>query len=126
MASSLPSQAAESDTVAYATLEISVDTEISILSMVTKFTYTIPSFSVLSVDVRQITFQVLAVDGFVFIFYGFIHVDSPLDLGDRAPFAINLKDYCFVTVSMHMVSHAMYMSLILLVCIPLILGRRSF
>ena len=98
MASLLSSQAAESEAVAYATSEICVDTEISILSMGTKLTYTIPSFSVISVDVRQISFQVLAVDGTVLMFDGFICADSSLDVGDRTPFAIKLKDYCFVTI----------------------------
>ena len=42
---------------------------------------------------RQITFQVLAVDGTVLLFDGFIRADSLLDVGDKAPFSIKLKDY---------------------------------
>ena len=109
MASSLSSQATESDVVAYATLEICVDTEISILSMGTKLTYTIP---VISADVRQISFHVLAVDGTVLMFDVFIHAESSLD---GTPFAIKLKDYCCKSMTM-------YMSLY----IPLILGRGIF
>ena len=101
MASSPSSQVVGSETVAYATLQVCVDTEISILSMGTKFTYTVPRFSVISVDMRLITFQALADDGTVFVFDGFIRADSSLDLGDRTPFSIKLKDYCFVSVRLY-------------------------
>lgn len=96
MASCPSSQAAESDE---AKIELGVGTEISILSMATKFSYTIPSFSMISVDLRQISFQVLAVDGTVVLFDGFIQADSSLDMGNKTPFSLKLKDYCFVTVS---------------------------
>ena len=52
MASLPSSQAVGSETVAYATLQVCVDREIFILSMGTKFTYTVPSFLLISVDVR--------------------------------------------------------------------------
>ena len=82
----------------YHLLEIGVDTEITILEMGNKLSYRIPSFSVINVDIRQITYQVLSGDGTVLKFDGFIHADSGL-IDKHTPFTIQLKDYCFVTVS---------------------------
>ena len=85
----------------------------------------LPSFSVISVDVRQITFQALADDGSVFIFDGFIRAGSSLDLGDMTPLAIKLKDFCFVTVSIlyHMTMYSHVTNSYKYVAIPFIFNR---
>ena len=44
---------------------VDFDTELSILDVGVKFSYRVPSFSVLHVDLRQIKFQVTAEDGSV-------------------------------------------------------------
>lgn len=74
------------------------DTEISILDIGVKFSYRVPSFSVLHVDLRQIKFQVTAEDGSVLLYDGFIRTDPSLE--DReTPYSVRLKDFCFVPVS---------------------------
>ena len=55
------------------------DAELSILDVGVKFSYRVPSFSVLHVDLRQIKFQVTAEDGSVLIYDGFIKADSSLE-----------------------------------------------
>lgn len=79
-------------------LELGLDTEISILKLGAKISYQVPSFSVIIVDIRQITYQVLSKDGAVRIFDGFIRADVSLDLGEKTPFSVQIKDFCFVAV----------------------------
>ena len=98
MASLEPTEA--SQTRGYHLLEIAVDTEITILKLGSKFSYRIPSFSVLHVDMRQISYQVLSADGAMLLFDGFIRADSGLDVEKQTPFTIQLKDFCFVTVKL--------------------------
>ena len=81
----------------YHLLEIAIDTEITVLKMGRKFSYRIPSFSVLTVDLRQISYQVESSDGAQLLFDGFIRADSGMET--EKPFTIQLKDFCFVTVS---------------------------
>ena len=78
-------------------LSVEVDSQVSILDMGVKFSYRVPSFSVLHVDLRQIKFQLTA-EGCVMLFDGFILADPELDM-KSAPFSLKLKDYCFVPVS---------------------------
>ena len=82
----------------YATVSVEVDTQVSILDMGVKFSYRLPSFSVLHVDLRQINFQITAEEGCVMMFDGFIRADPELDM-KSVPFSLKLKDYCFVPVS---------------------------
>ena len=56
----------------YATVSVEVDTQVSILDMGVKFSYRLPSFSVLHVDLRQINFQITAEEGCVMMFDGFM------------------------------------------------------
>ena len=55
------------------------DAELSILDVGVTFSYRVPSFSVLHVDLRQIKFQVTAEDGSVLIYDGFIKADPSLE-----------------------------------------------
>lgn len=77
---------------------IDLDSEISLLDMGVKFSYQVPSFSVLYVDLRQIKFQVTAEDGSVLFFDGFIRADPSLEKRET-PYSVKLKDFCFVPVS---------------------------
>lgn len=92
----------DDEQLTYTNLNISVDTEISILRIGPKFTYRIPSFSVVTVDIRQISYQVVTVEGDVLLFDGFIRADSSLDLepAKETPFSVQLQDFCCVTVSL--------------------------
>lgn len=94
-----PSEGQDNEQVAYSNLDISVDTEISILRMGAKFMYRIRSFSVLTVDIRQITYQVEAVEGTVLLFDRFIRADSSLEPAKGMPFTVQLQDFCCVTVT---------------------------
>ena len=63
-----------------------------------KFTYQVPSFSVLHVDLRQMKLQATAEDGSVLLYDGFIRADPSLE--DREmPYSVKVKDFCFVLVS---------------------------
>ena len=86
--------------ISYTNLDISIDTEISILKMGTKFTYRIPSFSVLTADIRHIRYQVVAIEGTMLIFDGFIRADSSLEPAKETPFTVKLQDFCCVTVNL--------------------------
>lgn len=71
-----------------ATSVVDFDTEVSILDMGVKFTYRVPSFSFLHVDLRQTKLQVMAEDGSVLLYE------------DReTPYSVKVKDFCFVPVS---------------------------
>ena len=81
-----------------ATSVVDFETEVSILDMGVKFTYQVPSFSVLHVDLRQTKLQVPAKDSSVLLYDGFIRADPSLE--DREmPYSVKVKDFCFVPVS---------------------------
>ena len=89
----------------YHLFEISVDTDIMILKLGRKFSYRIPNFSVLHVDMRQISYQVLSADGAMLLFDSFIHTDSKLDVEKQTHFTIQLKDFCCLTkINLHVQS----------------------
>ena len=52
---------------------------VSILELAVKFTYKVPSFSVLYVDLRQVKIQITKDDGSVLLFDGFIIADLSLE-----------------------------------------------
>ena len=81
-----------------ATSVVDFDAEVSILDMGVKFTYQVPSFSVLHVDLRQTKLQVTAEDGSVLLYDGFIRADPSLD-DKETPYSVKVKDFCFVPVS---------------------------
>ena len=80
-----------SSQTSYATVSVEVDSQVSILDMGVKFSYRLPSFSVLHVDLRQIKFQVTADEGCVMLFDGFIQADPELET-KSAPLSLKLKD----------------------------------
>jgi hypothetical protein len=53
-------------------LEIAVDTKITLLKIGRKFSYRVPNFFVLTVDLRQISYQVESADVTQLLFDGFI------------------------------------------------------
>ena len=63
-----------------------VDTEVSILELGVKFTYQVPSFSVLYVDLRQAKIQITKDDDSVLLFDGFIRADPSLET--PVPFSV--------------------------------------
>lgn len=95
-----PSGDQDDEDVTYTNLDISVGSEISILRMGSKFTYRIPSFPVLTVDIRHIVYQVVTVERNVLLFDGFIRADSSLEPAKETPFAVQIQDGCCVTVSL--------------------------
>ena len=103
MASSSASQPSgdhDDEGVAYTNIDISVGSEISVLRMGSKFTYRIPSFPVLTVDIRHIVYQVVTIEGNVLLFDGFIRADSSLEPSKETPFTVQIQDGCCVTVSL--------------------------
>ena len=72
--------------------------QVSILEMGVKFSYRLPSFSVIHVDLRHIKFQLAAAEGSVMLFDGFIRANPELEM-KNIPLSLKLKDYCFVPVS---------------------------
>ena len=99
-ASQPPSGDQDDVDVAYTNLDITVGTEISILSVGSKFTYRIPSFPVLTVDIRHIVYQAVTVEGNMLLFDGFIRADSSLEPAKETPFAVQIQDGCCVAVSL--------------------------
>ena len=69
---------------------------IAILRVGVPFTYAVPSFSVLSVTLRQIMFEMI-VDGQKKVFHGFIRDDPSLDR--PLPASLSVTEHCFVDVS---------------------------
>ena len=69
---------------------------IAILLVGVPFTYAVPSFSVLSVTLRQIMFEMI-VDGQKKVFHGFIRDDPSLDR--PLPASLSVTEHCFVDVS---------------------------
>ena len=104
MASSSASQPPSGDQdnvdVAYTNLDITVGTEISILSVGSKFTYRIPSSPVLTVDIRHIVYQAVTAEGNMLLFDGFIRADSSLEPAKETPIAVQIQDGCGVAVSL--------------------------
>ena len=88
----------QSQRTQYATVSIEVDSQVSILEMGVKFSYRLPSFSVIHVDLRHIKFQLAAAEGSVMLFDGFIRANPELEM-KNIPLSLKLKDYCFVPVS---------------------------
>ena len=75
---------------------------VSVLNIGVQFTCRIPSFSVIEVELRQGTFQFEHLDGSVRVYDGFLRSDQSFPDPSRpstTPFAITIKDHCFVDVS---------------------------
>ena len=70
----------------------------SILDIGIKFSYQVPSFPVVVVDLRKIKVQLMAEDGSLILSDGFIKADQSLE-AKTVPFSIKVKDFCFVPVS---------------------------
>ena len=77
--------------------KVAVDTEVFILDLAVKFTYQVPSFSVLYmyVHLRRVEIQVTKDDGSVLLFDGFIRADPSLERMP-VPFSVVVKRFCFV------------------------------
>ena len=80
-------------------LTIEEGLKMTILDLGVEFSYTVPSFSVLSVPLRQTTVQTVDNDGCVHLYDGFIRSDSCLN-SLVIPFCVQLRQFCFVTVSL--------------------------
>ena len=72
-------------------LLLQVGSEIAVLDMGVKFSYQIPSFSVLIVDLRRVKLQLISEDGSVVLRDGFIRADPSLEV-KPTPFLSNLKN----------------------------------
>ena len=75
---------------------------ISVISLGVQFTYIIPSFSVIHVELRQAAHQVELSDGSVRLYNGFLRSDRSLPDPSRRstiPFALTIQSHCFVDVS---------------------------
>ena len=59
---------------------LQVGSEIAVLDMGVKFSYQIPSFSVLIVDLRRVKLQLISEDGSVVLRDGFIRADPSLEV----------------------------------------------
>jgi len=87
-----------------ADVEISLDSVISVLELGVKFSYTIPSFSSMFVDLRPAKFQYecslssALSQSSVVVIDGFIKAERSLDCA-CTPFCIEIKNFCFVPVS---------------------------
>ena len=88
----------DSDSAEFVTVHVDVDTKVSVLEMGIKFTYRVPSFSVFCADLRQIKYLLTVDNGLVMLLDGFIRADQLLE-AKSTPFMVNLKEYCFVPVS---------------------------
>ena len=77
---------------------VEVESLVSVLDMGVKFSYRVPSFSVISVNMRKVKLQVATDDGSVFIFDGCIRADPSLH-NKPLPFSLKLNEFCFVEVS---------------------------
>ena len=73
---------------------------IAILRVGLPFNYTVPSFSVLSVALRKITYEVI-VDGRKKVLDGFIRDDPSLDR--PLPASLCVTEHCYVDVSQYVV-----------------------
>ena len=71
---------------------------IDILQVGVAFVYRIPRFSVVSINLRQITFQAVLTDRTTVTYRRFIRDDHSLE-GRDYPASILVKEYCFVEVS---------------------------
>ncbi len=76
---------------------------VSVLDIGVQFIYRIPGFSVIEVELRQGTFQFEHLDGSVRLYDGFLRSDQSFPDASRpstTPFAITIRDHCFVDVLM--------------------------
>lgn len=80
------------------TLPVAVDSKVSIMDVGVKFTYQVPSFSAIRVDLRQVEIQVEIEDGSVSLYDGFMR-DSPSLEKIIVPISIHVKDLCYIPVS---------------------------
>ena len=83
-------------------IAINNEVNVSVLNIGVQFTYRIPSFSIIEVELRQGTFQFEHLDGSVRVYDGFLRSDQSFPDPSRpstTPFAITIKDHCFVDVS---------------------------
>ena len=80
-------------------LSVANDMELTVLDLGVEFSYTIPSFSVFSVKLRQCTVQFEARDARVLVYDCFIRSDPFLDTV-TPPFCVKLTRHCFVPVSL--------------------------
>jgi hypothetical protein len=78
--------------------KVDVDTTITILDMGVKFSYQIPTFSVVYVDLRQVKVQLHSDDTSVTVVDAFIRADPVLD-EVVPPFCVQLNELCFVPVN---------------------------
>jgi len=110
-----------------ASVHIDIDTEVSILEIGIKFSYQVPSFLIVVVDLRKIKVQLMAQNGSLLFSDGFIKADQSLE-AKTVPFSIKIKDFCFVPVSrvllyvhvyfisiMH--THCVYVRICICVCV---------
>ena len=72
--------------------------EVSLLDLGVECTYTVPSFSVLSVPLGQTTIQTQLPDGSIRLYDGFVRSDARLK-SVITPFCLTLKQHCYVPVS---------------------------
>ena len=72
-------------------------TELSVLDVGVEFIYRIPSYSVISVGLRQVTIQFVTMAGSVRVYDAFIRSGPSLTF-QTSPFSIVLQEYCFVSV----------------------------
>lgn len=84
--------------VTAASVDITNDMELAVLDVGVEFTYTIPSFSVISVKLRQCGMQLVGRDGSVHVYDGFVHSDPSLN-AVASPFNIKRTSHYFVPVS---------------------------
>ena len=68
-----------------------------------KFTYKVPNFPVLTVDLRKVKLQLPLKDKSVVLLDGFIRADGSLE-GKRLPYIIIMLEWCFVPIRLHLLS----------------------
>ena len=75
--------------------------QMSVLTLGVEFLYSIPTFSVIKVPLRQVTVQIEDdCSGSVHLFDGFIRSEPSLGASTtHIPSIISLKEHCFVSVS---------------------------
>ena len=77
--------------------EVVTGSVLSVLDIGVKFTYTIPCFSSISVDLRSAKLQYEANNSVVMV-DGFIKAEASLDCVSL-PFSAEVNDFCFIPVS---------------------------
>ena len=79
-------------------MAMDIDSQLSVMDVGVKFTYQVPAFSVLHVDLKQVEIQLVREDGLVSLYDGFIRADPSLEK-ITVPFSVCVKDFCHVLVS---------------------------